>query len=78
MNPKLIAKHLPREISGLKLVPGFPLTRTHPIALYVDDHLAARIANSPYASWINPDQTKAEVNSQADSVNASRPTSTNP
>ncbi|WP_244420375.1 hypothetical protein [Isosphaera pallida] len=78
VNPKFIAKHLPREISGLKLVPGFPLTRTHPIALYVDDHLAARIANSPYASWINPDQTKAEVNSQADSVNAPRPTSTNP
>ncbi|ADV63775.1 hypothetical protein Isop_3212 [Isosphaera pallida ATCC 43644] len=74
----VLSKSLPNEISGLKLVPGFPLTRTHPIALYVDDHLAARIANSPYASWINPDQTKAEVNSQADSVNAPRPTSTNP
>ncbi|WP_044252470.1 hypothetical protein [Isosphaera pallida] len=56
-----LLKELPREVSGLKLVPGFPLTRTHPIALYVDDHLAARIANSPYAAWMTPHQNQAQT-----------------
>ena len=68
---KRAIQSLPSEFSGLKRVPGFPLTDTHPIALYVDDQLAQRIANSPYASWMTPipnqdeTQDKAEPRTQA-------------